>query len=124
MELRTHRTGAKIKMKLPALVYSVQKHWLAVLCAAIIGLGIVAPVIIFQFDESYRGVEFFGTDGELNYVAQVNAIYKGNYAFGNVFLYEGQDEPYIRQPLPAIITAALGKILFLDVTQAIIAAKV
>lgn len=102
----------------------LQKHWLALVCALIVGLIMVAPVIVFQFDESYQGVEFFGTDGELNYVAQVSAIYKGNYAFGNVFLYEGQDEPYIRQPLSAIVTAAVGKLFLLDVPQTIIATKV
>lgn len=102
----------------------LREHWIAIACAVLAAVIIVSPIIAFRFDPSYQGIEFFGTDGELNYVAQVHAIYNGNFKFGNVFFYEGQDEPYIRQSLPAILTAVVGKVLFLNVPQAIVVAKV
>lgn len=102
---------------------TVRGHMLACLCAAAIGILMLLPIFIFQLDSSYQGIEMFGTDGESSYIAQVHAVYNGNFSFGNVFLYEYQDQPYVKQPLPAIITAGLGKLFRLSVPSAIIAAK-
>ncbi len=101
----------------------VLPHWPALLMAVLVGMVIVAPPIIFRLDPAYRGIELFGADGEASYVAQVHAIYNGNFSFGNVFLYEGQNQPYVKQPLPAIITAGLGKFFGLDVPNANLIAK-
>ncbi|MDP3784918.1 MAG: hypothetical protein Q8R12_02475 [bacterium] len=101
----------------------VWAHWPAVFMAALVGVIIIAPPIIFRFDPAYRGIDLLGADGEASYVAQVHAIYNGNFSFGNVFLYEGQNHPYVKQPLPAIITAGLGKFFGLDVPNANLIAK-
>lgn len=101
----------------------VRAHWPAFLMAALVGAIIIAPPIIFRLDPAYRGIDLFGADGEASYIAQVHAIYNGDFSFGNVFLYEGKNQPYVKQPLPAIITAGLGKLLGLDVPDANLIAK-
>ncbi len=98
-------------------------HYLACILAVIVGVILVTPLLIFRFDSVYQGIDFFGTDGETSYIAQVHAVYNGDFSFGNVFLYEYKDQPYIKQPLPAIITAGLGKMFGLDVPNAVILAK-
>lgn len=101
----------------------IREHWIAIVCACLVGVIIVAPTLAFRTSAFYQGVDVFGTDGELNYVAQVHAVYNGDFRFGNVFLYEGKDQPYIRQQLPAILTALLGKALGLTVPDSIVVAR-
>ena len=93
----------------------IHEHITAIVMAVIVGVIIIAPIIIFRFDPIYSGIDFFGTDGESSYIAQVHAVYNGDFSFGNVFLYEYEDQPYVKQPLPAIITAGLGKLFGLYV---------
>ncbi len=102
---------------------ALRLHWhalfLSLICACIIGI----PSVGFRFEPAFQGVDLLGTDAEENYVAQIRSVYNGDFSFGNVFLYEGKDEPYLKQPLPAILTAVLGKSLGLSVADASVAAK-
>lgn len=101
----------------------IKQHWLAGVLAVLSGLIIIVPPLIFRHNPTYQGIDFFGTDGETSYIAQVHAVYNGDFKFGNVFLYEYADVPYVKQPLPAMVMAGLGKLFFLSVPNAVILAK-
>lgn len=89
-----------------------REKYTIILLAVAVGLLISAPAVYFRyFDNRYKGIEFFGSDAENYYVSQIQEIYDGHWSLGNVFLAENKNDPYVQQPLPAIIVALLGKIL-------------
>ncbi len=101
----------------------VKAHVFAIVLAFLCAFIIAVPSVIFRFDPSFKGIDFLGTDGEASYLAQIHAVYNGDFSFGNVYMYEGKDQPYLKQPLPAVITAGLGKLLGLSVPDVNLAAK-
>jgi len=92
-------------------LYSREKFAVFLLSIAI-GTLIVAPGIYFRYwDGGYRGIDFFGSDAEHFYLAQIQEIYDGHWSLGNVYLAEGKDDHYVQPPLPPILVASLGKLL-------------
>jgi hypothetical protein len=100
-----------------------KNHASAILLSFLCAFIIVLPSVIFRFDPSFKGIDFLGTDGEASYLAQIHAVYNGDFSFGNVYMYEGKHLPYLKQPLPAVITAGLGKLLGLSVPDVNLVAK-
>lgn len=97
------------------MAQSVRGYWWVILLAVAVGILIFAPAVYFRyFDFGYKGIDFFGSDAENYYVGQIQEIYDGRWSSGNVFLAENKNDPYVQQPLPAIIVALLGKILGLS----------
>src|SRR3989338_1172452 len=85
--------------------------WVAALAVAV-GILISAPAVYFRyFDDGYRGIDFFGSDAENYYLGQIQEIYDGHLFSGNIFAVEGKNDPYVQQPLPAMIVAFLGQSL-------------
>lgn len=90
----------------------IQENWAPLLLAALIGILAISPSFYFHyFDDGYRGIEFFGSDAENHYLGQVQEIYDGYWGSGNIYSAENKSDPYVQQPLPAIIMALLGKFL-------------
>ncbi len=97
-------------------------HWVGVVFALFIGISVIAPQLIFRTDPRYQGIELMGMDAEEHYIARVNEIYKGNLGLGNTFLTD-KDKPYLQPPLGEILQTAVGKILFLNAPDGIVASK-
>src|SRR3989344_5755677 len=90
----------------------IRAHWRAGALAMAVGILISAPAIYFRYwDGGYRGIDFFGSDAENYYLGQIQEIYDGHLFSGNIFAVEGKNDPYVQQPLPAMIVAFLGKVL-------------
>ncbi|MDO8430338.1 MAG: hypothetical protein Q7S73_03150 [bacterium] len=94
-----------------SFIYSREKYTLVLLSVAI-GILISAPAIYFRyFDGGYKGIDFFGSDAENYYLGQIQEIYDGHWFSGNIYVEEGKNDPYVQQPLPAMIIAFLGQSL-------------
>ncbi|OGY63534.1 MAG: hypothetical protein A3I89_02150 [Candidatus Harrisonbacteria bacterium RIFCSPLOWO2_02_FULL_41_11] len=88
------------------------EKYAVVLLSIAIGVLIIAPAAYFRYwDGGYKGADFFGSGNEDFYLAQIQEIYDGHWSLGNVYLAEGKNDPYVQQPLPAMMVAFLGKIL-------------
>jgi len=98
------------------IVKFFSKNYLIIILAVIIGILTVAPSIYFRyFDDGYQGIDLFGSDAEYGYLAQIQEIYDGHFSFGNVYLTEGKDQPYVQQPMLPMFIASLGKTIGLSV---------
>src|SRR3989344_2571736 len=81
------------------------------LVALAVGVLMIGPSFYFRyFDPAYQGIEFFGSDAESDYLAQVQEIYDGHWSSGNIYLADQKDAPYLKQNLSPIIIAMFGKI--------------
>lgn len=97
------------------MVKLVREHWGAAALAVLVGVLMIAPPFYFRyFDGGYQGLDFLGSDHEDFYVAQIQEIYDGHWSFGNSYLTEGKESPYVFPPLSPIIMALLGKFLGLS----------
>ncbi|MEK7084201.1 MAG: hypothetical protein AAB932_03140 [Patescibacteria group bacterium] len=79
-----------------------------------IGIGLlmsIPPIYFHYFEPSYRGIELFGSDVEEIYVSQIREIYDGHYSFGNIYLADLKNSPYIQQSLSPAFVALLGVLL-------------
>lgn len=100
------------------------KNYLIFTLLIVIGAIIAAPPIYFRyFDDGYKGIDLFGADSEHGYLAQIREIYDGHFSFGNVYLIDEKDQPYVQQPMLPMLTAFLGKISGLSVLDINLAAK-
>src|SRR3989338_894675 len=90
----------------------VRENWIALLLAILVGILVVFPSFYFRyFDGAYRGIDLFGSGNEDFYLTQIQEIYDGHWSFGNIYLADGKDDYYVPPPLPAMLTAFLGKSL-------------
>ncbi len=94
------------------MVQLIRAHWRPVVLAIAVGILCSAPAVYFRYSDSgYKGVDFFGSDAENYYLGQIQEIYDGHFFSGNIFAIEGKNDPYVQQPMPAMIVAFLGKFL-------------
>ncbi|MBI4160713.1 MAG: hypothetical protein HY506_02285, partial [Candidatus Yanofskybacteria bacterium] len=94
----------------------LKSHYWAFVLALAVGIISVAPQVFFSFSPGYQGIQMFGTDTEEYYVARIHEVYEGHFRLGNVFLPD-KVRPYMAPPLGEILTAGIGKILFLDAVR-------
>src|SRR3989344_5838184 len=89
-----------------------------------IGILIAAPAVYFRYwGGGYQGIDFLGSDAENYYLGQIQEIYDSHFFSGNIFTAEGKNDPYVQQPLPAMIVAFLGKFLGISARDANILTK-
>ena len=89
----------------------LKENYLIWVIAVAIGILTIAPSFYFRyFDSAYRGFEFFASDAEPSYLAQIQEIYDGHWSLGNIYLADHKDDPYLQQPLSPMIVAFLGRI--------------
>ena len=101
-----------------------QEKYLIWIIAVFIGILMIAPSFYFRyFGGAYRGIDFFGSDAETAYLAQVQEIYDGHWSLGNIYLSDLKDSPYVQQPLSPIIVAFLGKAAGISARDINMAAK-
>lgn len=101
-----------------------KENYLIWVIAVAIGILMIAPSFYFHyFDPAYRGIEFFGSDAEPDYLSQIQEIYDGHWSSGNIYLADQKDSLYLQQNLSPIIVALLGKILGLSAIAINMAAK-
>ncbi len=91
----------------------IRGHGGILLVAFLVGVTIVAPQLYFRYlSGDYRGIDFFKSDVENNYLAQIQEVYDNHYSLGNIYVADGKNGPHaIQQPLSAWIVAGLGKLL-------------
>src|SRR3989344_2415460 len=100
------------------------EDYLIIAVAILVGALTVAPAFYFRyFDPAYRGIEFFASEAEPSYLAQIQEIYDGHWSLGNVYLIDHKDDPYLQQPLSPMIMAFLGKIAGLSAREINLASK-
>ena len=95
------------------MLNSISREKICVFLLSIaIGTLIIAPGVYFRYlDGGYKGIDFFGSDAEHFYLAQIQEIYDGHLSLGNVYLAEGKDDHYVQPPLPPILVASFGKLI-------------
>lgn len=98
----------------------IRRHWPALVLALIVGTLIIAPSWYFRYESgSYKGVDLFRSDAELNYLAQIQETYDGYFGLGNIYLADGKDAPAgIQQPLSAFIVWLFGRSFGMDAPSA------
>lgn len=86
--------------------------------AFIIGIIIIFPSLYFHYGEKgYRGIEYFGSDGEELYLSQIEEMYDGHYSMSNVYLVEGKNGPYVQQSFLPFIIMILGRLLLVTAPE-------
>ncbi|MDP3999622.1 MAG: hypothetical protein Q8P76_03475 [bacterium] len=87
------------------------KYWIIII-AFIIGALIAGPALYFHyFDPAYQGIEFFGSDAEDDYLAQIQEVYDGHWFSGNLYWADQKGAPYPLQFLSPFLVGMFGKIL-------------
>lgn len=101
-----------------------KEKYLIWLAAVFVGALMIAPSFYFHyFDSAYEGIEFFGSDAESDYLAQIQEVYDGHWSSGNIYLADQKTAPYIRQNLSPMIMALFGKAFGLSAPAVNMAAK-
>ena len=99
------------------MLKKIRKHYIAIILALITGIISIAPQLYFALSApEYAGIQMFAADAEHHYLARIQEVRDGHPSLGNVFL-PNKDTPYLAPGLGEIITANLGRILFLDTIQ-------
>ncbi len=101
-----------------------QEKYLIWLMAVLVGALMIAPSFYFHyFDPAYRGIEFFGSDAESDYLAQIREVYDGHWSSGNIYLADQKNALNLKQNLSPIIMALFGKLFGLSAVGVNMAAK-
>lgn len=88
-----------------------KEHYLIIFISIAVGVLMIAPSFYFRyFDSGYQGIDFFGSDSEVDYLAQIQEVYDGYWSSGSVYLADQKDSVHLWQNLGPIIVASLGKI--------------
>ena len=97
----------------------------AIFFALLCGIIIVFPQFYFRYDPNvpYQGIDLHGTEEELFYFNRIREVQDGYFSLGCPILKTGKNLPYITPPLGEIITASLGKLLFLDFKNTILISR-
>lgn len=100
-------------------------RWDVVLLAFIIGSLVIAPSLYFRYGSgTYRGIEMFRADAELNYLAQIQEVMDGHPSLGNIYVADGKDAPHaIQQPLAAMVMGYAGNVFGLTAPDTNLYAK-
>ena len=79
----------------------------------------VAPTIsaIWRISSDFKGIYPMFSNDEDQYLAMTREAYDGHYNFGNVYLKEHKDKPYLQQSLAEIIFAEIAKILNISIPK-------
>ncbi len=78
----------------------IQKHWVAIILAVIVGLIMVGPHLFFIYSlgDSYNGIYQMQTDSETVYLARMQEIVDGHPLLGAVPYAEYKDRPPLLPP--------------------------
>jgi len=95
----------------------LKQHSFIFLFAFVIGALIVFPTIfvISKIGPDFKGVFPMFNNDETHYIAMTREAYDGHYNFGNVYLKEHKDQPYITPSLAEIILAFEAKLIDLSI---------
>lgn len=103
----------------------LKTQWDVLILAFVVGALVIAPSLYYRYASgSYRGVEMFRADAELNYLAQIQEVYDGHESLGNIYTKDGKDAPHaIQQPLAAVTMGVAGKAFGLTAVETNLYAK-
>lgn len=91
-----------------------KQHWLAVVCAAAVGVIYITPHLAFivSLGPEYKGIPMMQSQNEDYYLARIHEITEGHYSTGSFIFYEYKDAPPLTPPtiefLYALPTLLLG----------------
>lgn len=105
----------------------IKEHAPALLIAFITAFLCAAPQLYFRIDhgELYQGdIEPIENLVSSNWSPRVREVMDGHPNWGSIYFKDGKDDPYLFQPLGAIVVAYTGMSLGLDINDTILLSRI
>ncbi len=104
------------------IIQIIKSHKWAVILAVLAVIIIAFPQAYFRYDnqDTYQGMELLIQSPCTPWIREA---LDGHLSLGSIYLRDGKDDPYIFQPLGAVMIASLGKIFFLDFNNTLLLSR-
>jgi len=108
------------------MIQTLKNHKWAIILALIVSVIVGCPQLYLRYDlgQNSQGIEFFGINDEIAWSARAREAYDGHPSLGNAYFREGKSDPYVIQPLGAAIIGTAGRILGLNINNALLLSRI